>query len=191
MKHFTFILIASSAFLFSFTSCRKKGCTDPKASNYEERAIKEDGSCKVFKRLTVGQVRVQEIPELNGFQFWDNSIFADQQAPDSYAVLTTITGNIIDESDEVYWNQYPDGVGNNPEAFPFDWQLNPVLTDFSQTYIVYILDDDGNIATDPVIMSKEINLPELTKIDNEDKFPNSISLQTQNARMTIQLNWEE
>lgn len=191
MNYFTLIILGTSLSVLSLSSCNKKGCTDPKASNYEERAVKEDGSCKVFKRLTIGEVRVQEIPEFNGFEFWDNSLFADQQAPDAYAVLTNSAGNILDESDEVYWNQYPDGVGNNPGAFTFDWQINPTLTDFTQTYIVYILDDDGNIATDPVIMSKEINLPELTKIDNDDKFPNSISLQNPNRRMTIQLNWEE
>jgi hypothetical protein len=43
------LLIISSLFLSSFTSCKKKGCTDPLAENYSEKAKKDDGSCTFFE----------------------------------------------------------------------------------------------------------------------------------------------
>ena len=41
----TAILLAATVFALGFTSCKKKGCTDPTASNYSEEAKKDDGSC--------------------------------------------------------------------------------------------------------------------------------------------------
>lgn len=42
IKLSTFILVAS---FVSFTSCKKEGCMDEKATNYDEKAKKSDGSC--------------------------------------------------------------------------------------------------------------------------------------------------
>ncbi|MFT5823197.1 MAG: acetyl esterase/lipase [Crocinitomix sp.] len=47
--------------LFSFSSCKKKGCTDPVAINYNENATQEDGSCEyepslptIIQRISYG-----------------------------------------------------------------------------------------------------------------------------------------
>lgn len=37
----------------TFTSCKKKGCTDPSAKNYDMEAKKDDGSCLYDKRIFV------------------------------------------------------------------------------------------------------------------------------------------
>lgn len=45
MKKTLTLVAAASALTLSFSSCWKKGCTDPIALNYSESAKKEDGSC--------------------------------------------------------------------------------------------------------------------------------------------------
>lgn len=44
MKTTLYIFVVLS--LFTATACRKKGCTDPNATNYSESAKKDDGSCQ-------------------------------------------------------------------------------------------------------------------------------------------------
>jgi hypothetical protein len=45
MKKTLTLVAAASALTLSFSSCQKKGCTDPTALNYSESAKKDDGSC--------------------------------------------------------------------------------------------------------------------------------------------------
>jgi hypothetical protein len=42
IKTLSLIILAGT---LTFTSCRKKGCTDPEATNYDAKAKKDDGSC--------------------------------------------------------------------------------------------------------------------------------------------------
>lgn len=44
MKHFIYFL-SISALITIMMSCKKKGCTDPSAANYNSKAKKDDGSC--------------------------------------------------------------------------------------------------------------------------------------------------
>jgi hypothetical protein len=39
------LIVAVVAMTTGFTSCKKKGCTDPTATNYDDKAKKDDGSC--------------------------------------------------------------------------------------------------------------------------------------------------
>ncbi|HEY0031324.1 MAG TPA: hypothetical protein VGC65_11235 [Bacteroidia bacterium] len=58
------------------TSCRKKGCTNRDADNYEENAKKDDGSCMC---RYASAVRIDAIPATNGSgSSWDFG------APDLY-----------------------------------------------------------------------------------------------------------
>ncbi len=56
MKSLTFLLTASVVlFAFTFTSCKKKGCTDELAINYRSDYKKDDGSCSFSSTKIVGR----------------------------------------------------------------------------------------------------------------------------------------
>lgn len=40
------LIMTGLSFTFSFVSCRKGGCTDPTATNYDVKVTKDDGSCE-------------------------------------------------------------------------------------------------------------------------------------------------
>lgn len=45
-------LLSITLGLLFFTSCQKKGCTDPNATNYNEKARKDDGTCSYLQNNT-------------------------------------------------------------------------------------------------------------------------------------------
>ena len=54
MKNSNIKIIAIAVFaIVSFTSCKKKGCTDPAAYNYSDEAKKDDGSCSYEAPYTI------------------------------------------------------------------------------------------------------------------------------------------
>ena len=53
MKNYLSIIAASALLLVTSTSCKKKGCMDQDAVNYNSEAKKDDGTCKYTPTITV------------------------------------------------------------------------------------------------------------------------------------------
>jgi hypothetical protein len=53
MKTYLSIIAASALLLVTSTSCKKKGCMDQDAVNYNSEAKKDDGTCKYTPTITV------------------------------------------------------------------------------------------------------------------------------------------
>lgn len=56
MKKVLFVALAASTLFLN--SCKKEGCTDPTATNYNEKAKKDDGSCTYTPAATTGKVTI-------------------------------------------------------------------------------------------------------------------------------------
>lgn len=56
MKKVLFLTLAASSLFLN--SCKKEGCTDPAALNYNEKAKKDDGSCTYAPEATTGSVTI-------------------------------------------------------------------------------------------------------------------------------------
>jgi hypothetical protein len=57
-KIFNLFLMLAIASTFTLTSCKTEGCTDPTATNYDEKADDDDGSCTYQRDALIGTYTV-------------------------------------------------------------------------------------------------------------------------------------
>jgi len=89
----------------SLSSCKKEGCVDPKATNYDEKAKKDDGTCEydtlvIVKPDVEGLTKIAEV-ELNNINT-NVGIYARGELVTGYntlyfAATDPETGNVIDD----------------------------------------------------------------------------------------------
>jgi len=79
--------------LVGTTSCHRKGCTDPKANNYDSRSKKDDNTCK-FDRENF--IRGYHMTENCGGSF-SYSLVISEQSEDASSVIIENLGGWVNE----------------------------------------------------------------------------------------------
>ncbi len=128
MKSFLTFLYAISLTISLFAQA---GCTDPQATNYDEDAVENDGSCVYLPTEIIPQLQTnlaEELEELSAMISYNHRIFglADSGNPTAIYEFDTITGNIIQTknllgTDNIDWESmtiddayvYVGDTGNN------------------------------------------------------------------------------
>lgn len=89
------LVIATGVLATTFTSCKKKGCTDEVATNYNSEAEKDDGTCE-YDTISSNVIMVTENITTN--TTWENGkvyVLADRIAVTAGATLTIEPGVIV------------------------------------------------------------------------------------------------
>lgn len=113
MKKLVFLFVVLTAFVYS---CKKEGCTDETAINYNKKAKKDDGSCEYDGPYLIVKLRFDSLqPRLNNFgqtatvpdthatqspKFHSMSAHYIELAPNQWTALQT--GEIIYRGAETY-----------------------------------------------------------------------------------------
>ena len=87
MKNISIALIFIVSFSLLQSSCKRGGCTDVEAENFELKANKDDGSCKYYAEDFIGTYNVGDM-EIDPF-------FVDTTYKNYVITVTQTTGNTV------------------------------------------------------------------------------------------------
>lgn len=88
------ILLPMMAIVLLASSCKKEGCTDESAVNYNSKAKKDDGSCTYSGEVVL---------------WWNQNTSSEMQIFGSTVVKLYIDGQFVDsKSASTYWTSAPD-----------------------------------------------------------------------------------
>lgn len=130
-------LIIFGALLISTTGCKRKGCTDPAALNYDSKAKKDDGSC------------VYDTPEIPDKGCTDSTaINYDPNAVDDdgscvYANTTKLASDWVSNAD---WANATTVTLTFQETPTYGFEISQKTFTAGQPYILQIINPVGNSA---------------------------------------------
>lgn len=88
-KNLSFTLIAICIGAMTLSSCKKKGCIDPTATNYNENAKKDDGSCTYAEPVPDPVPSIPFTAKVDGVEFIEDNLNASVS---SWSQTLTIEG---------------------------------------------------------------------------------------------------
>lgn len=113
ITYLTIVLVAGA---LAFTSCKKKGCTDPNALNYDASAEKDDGSCEEDSGPSYTTPSTYNFTDGNGNNTVDYSGQSDRlnQLSEMTALMATGTTAAVSAQDlkDMFANVGDNGNGN-------------------------------------------------------------------------------
>lgn len=172
------------------SACKKKGCTYPSASNYEEKAIKEDGSCKYYNRFEIKRIEVKSYDTLFLGSYFDD---ADFTHADMYFELRDLNDNLIFASEETYY----DAPAEPMEDYEFDFTKDTIFNNLNEqlkfSFWDFDLDTDDSDAQpiDDLIHEELIDFQSYTLPNAKDKFPGRIEVNANNIEFDVYIQWLE
>ena len=134
MKKLALLMMIGGAVAFS--SCKKKGCTDSKATNYDSKAKKDDGSCKYPAPVTfclpdaingtyVGTGTLNNVPNQN------ITLVITKQSCESCKIVadSTIVENVVDLTESSSGGYVGKDADNNSVSITLNGNSINVSTD--------------------------------------------------------------
>lgn len=182
MKKLSFLALLPISILL-LSACNKKGCTDINGYNYNEKSVKDDGSCKYYQAVIVKSATVNDVPSTNNGDNWD---LDDNSAADIYVAIQKADGSYLEAGSLFYENAAVS------EANPIIFDVNKLVTQFDETLTLLVLDYDASATTDQVVFSRTFNFNDYTYNGaNNLKFPTSLTLNNQASEVVLELEWSE
>lgn len=141
-----FLMLAGSLVL---GSCKKEGCTDATATNYDEKAKDDDGSCK-FAAVVVPPVVDTEVPVVTISSPAANAAFAPGAKVKIEATITDNIGatkwsySILDANQAVEDTENLDLLGTTSEAGSVEYTIPAAAEGGTYTVSITASDAAGN-----------------------------------------------
>ncbi len=169
------LLLVLSLICLAFVSCKKKGCTDSAAKNYNSEAKKDDNSCTYYTKGTVTKLTIKLFPNGQGGTNWD-----ENSAPDLYFDFISQDYTTLHVSEK-----HVDIDGEQ------SWDI-PAVVNFNESngYLwINLFEDDEN--GDPLVGVIHFDLKSYMQNGGQStKFPASMLFTEDGCTVEVFVTWE-
>lgn len=141
--NYVFTAVIVTVLMFGATSCKKEGCTDPNANNYNEEAKKDDGTCtypviNVSSTNKSGDIKGAGGTASKTFTFTNNNSTAgwdmtinDATSGSFQLVLKDASGTVVLDKTLAAGSGPQSADGTTSSGTAGTWTATITLTDFN------------------------------------------------------------
>lgn len=192
MKKITYYTIIT-LLAVSIFSCKKKGCMDVNAVNYNAEAKKDDASCTYYTSAIIKSVTIT-YPEMDGSYSWDSDLTIDS-LPD-LVMHASIYDWDTSVDDTIYVS---DTINNGSSPYTFNTNITVSADNLSESIDFELNDYDADWGWNNYMGSSYIYLDEYTPFSTMlfssytgESYPTSISKTSfAGIEFTYTIEWKE